>query len=124
LLENAIRHAPPGTTVGVTARPVDGTIEVEIRDEGPGIAPDERQRIFDPFFRGAAVRAANHPGAGLGLTIARDIARLHGGEITLASVDTLPGTRFIVRLPMKGAPPAELSTDSSPPVARGHGGAR
>jgi two-component system OmpR family sensor kinase len=99
LLENAIRHAPAGSGVQIRVLPGPANVDVEIRDSGAGVPDADRERVFDPFFRGSVVRAGNHPGAGLGLTIARDIARLHGGDIALAVTAGQSGARFVVRLP-------------------------
>ncbi|HEY0133770.1 MAG TPA: HAMP domain-containing sensor histidine kinase, partial [Nannocystis sp.] len=83
LLENAVRHSPAGGQVHVHCRDLDGRIELTVRDEGPGVAPADRERIFEAFYRGARERAANDGGTGLGLTIAREIARAHGGDLRL-----------------------------------------
>ena len=73
-------------------------IEAEVADNGPGIATEDLQRIFDRFYRGNGVRAA-HSGTGLGLSIAQEIARAHGGEIRAANRDG-GGCVFRVTLPM------------------------
>lgn len=99
LIENAVRHAPEHSTVLVESRPVTNSVEISISDDGAGIRPEDRERIFDPFFRGSLVRADSDGGAGLGLAIARDIARLHGGDIRLESSQRLRGARFVVVLP-------------------------
>jgi signal transduction histidine kinase/ABC-type multidrug transport system ATPase subunit len=79
LVENAIRHTPPGTNVIVTAQPIRETDEVVIRvtDNGPGIPPDVAQRMFQPHERGSTPA----PGAGLGLTIAKGIVDAHRGQL-------------------------------------------
>ncbi len=83
LLENAVRHAPAGGEVQVRCDEADGSVELTVRDDGPGVAEAERERIFEAFYRGARERAANDRGTGLGLTIAREIAQAHGGELRL-----------------------------------------
>jgi two-component system, OmpR family, sensor kinase len=98
LLENAIRHTPPGTSVMIGAANGANGVEVTVRDHGPGVKPEDRQRIFEPFYRAGEDRARSNFGAGLGLTIARDITRLHGGDLVLVD-DAKPGACFIVRLP-------------------------
>lgn len=100
LLENAVRHAPSGSAVIVETHEKRDEWTVEVTDQGAGVAPQDRPHIFDPFYRGRAVRAGVQVGAGLGLTIARDIARLHGGDIELGDSHT-SGARFVVRLPVK-----------------------
>jgi two-component system heavy metal sensor histidine kinase CusS len=98
LLENAIRHAPSNSHVVVEAVRDADIVEIGIRDFGPGVPDEDRERVFDPFFRGAIERARDIAGAGLGLPIAREIAHAHGGDIELDPA-TLPGARFVVRLP-------------------------
>jgi two-component system heavy metal sensor histidine kinase CusS len=104
LLENAVAHSPPGGTVRVTCRHRPPRIEIEVADEGEGVPDDDRERIFEPFFRGPA--ASTTEGSGLGLGIARDIARHHGGEVTLASGGE-GGAHFVVSLPDSTALPSQ-----------------
>lgn len=99
LLENAIRHSPPGGCVVVLCRALDGLIEIGVHDQGSGVAAEDRERIFEPFYRGPRERANGLPGTGLGLAIAREIARAHGGNITLADQPP-PGATFLVTLPL------------------------
>jgi two-component system OmpR family sensor kinase len=99
LLENALRHCPAGAVVSLRARTSERKVILRVCDQGPGVAPEERARVFEPFFRGAHERADHHVGAGLGLTIARDIARLHGGDVTLLDAGSRPGACFEVTLP-------------------------
>ncbi|MEV4006280.1 HAMP domain-containing sensor histidine kinase [Actinomadura sp. NPDC049753] len=95
LLDNAERHAESRIWVSVT---VDGPEAVlEVRDDGSGIAPEDRERIFWRFHRLAEGRELDRGGTGLGLTISRDIARAHGG--TLVAADSDQGARFVLRIP-------------------------
>ena len=97
LLENAIRFSPPGGRVIVTGGGGDDrSVRLTIADSGPGIDPAERDEIFKPFFRGNGVSGQ---GAGLGLGIAREIARSHGGDVTLDPTSSV-GARFVVVLPL------------------------
>ncbi|HLJ02137.1 MAG TPA: HAMP domain-containing sensor histidine kinase [Solirubrobacteraceae bacterium] len=85
LIQNAIRHTPADGTVVVRAEPVDGrAVEVEVADTGGGIAPELRERIFEPFIQGPARVAGEVGSAGLGLAIARAIVEAHGGRIWVA----------------------------------------
>jgi signal transduction histidine kinase len=93
LVENAVRYAPPDSVVTIAAR--DGAIE--ILDEGPGIEPDEAEAVFARFRRGSAGRRGP-AGTGLGLPIARELARRWGGEVTLEPRDG-GGTVARLRLP-------------------------
>jgi two-component system sensor histidine kinase MprB len=79
LLDNAVRHAPPGTVVEVGAGP-DG---VSVRDHGPGVDPDDAPHLFDRFYRG--VQARGEQGTGLGLAIVRQVAEAHGGGVAVAN---------------------------------------
>jgi len=100
LIQNAIRHTPPDGSVVVRAESTDDGVEVEIADTGDGIAPAERERVFEPFFRGGAETARTRSGAGLGLAISRAIVEAHGGRIWLAESTT--GTRVRFLLPAAG----------------------
>jgi two-component system sensor histidine kinase TctE len=81
LVDNAIRYAPPGAAIRVEARSDGKRAHLTVRDNGPGISDDERSRVLDRFYRGAA---ATEPGSGLGLAIVREIARAHDGVFRLA----------------------------------------
>ncbi len=98
LVHNGIKYTPPGGTVSLDATRVDGEVLVQVRDTGVGVAAAERERIFERFHRVGARQSV--PGAGLGLPIAREIARAHGGSI---SVESRPGygSVFSVRLPVE-----------------------
>jgi signal transduction histidine kinase len=98
LIQNAIRHTPADGSVVVRAEPVDGQIEVEVRDTGAGIAPEEREQIFTAFYRGGEDASRSSAGAGLGLAVSRAIVEAHGGRIWLE--DTSVGTRVRFSVPL------------------------
>ncbi|HSJ22378.1 MAG TPA: HAMP domain-containing sensor histidine kinase, partial [Nocardioidaceae bacterium] len=134
LVDNAAKWSAPGQCVNVT---VHGTT-VTVRDHGPGIPPDELDRVFDRFYRSAGARG--RPGSGLGLSIVRQVAEDHGGTVEATNTDG--GALFTLRLPRLGSPLAggfRLSSSFSaarlmeaphPPTARSpaawdeHGGDR
>jgi signal transduction histidine kinase len=95
LLRNAIDHGGGRGTISVL---VDATGGIEIRDEGPGIPEDEHERVFEPFYR----LKPRSSGAGLGLNLAREIARLHGGRIDILK-GTWRGARIRIQLPLVAA---------------------
>lgn len=93
LVDNAIRHSPAGGSVTVRASRGPAGLRLEVADQGPGIAPAERERVFERFTRGATTDG----GTGLGLAIARWAVELHGGEIEVT--DTAAGCRIRVSIP-------------------------
>jgi two-component system, OmpR family, sensor histidine kinase KdpD len=99
IIENALAYSPAGSkvTVGATAR--GDSLQLWVADRGPGVAPFEKQRVFEKFYRGEAAISAP-TGTGLGLAIAREIVDAHGG--TLAVEDVAPhGARFVMNLPVR-----------------------
>ncbi len=98
LVENGRRHAGATGTVAVSSAPVDGGLRVSVDDDGPGIAPAERERVFDRFHRSDEARDRSSGGSGLGLAIARGIVAGHGGTI-VAEDSPLGGARISFVLP-------------------------
>ncbi|WP_106826379.1 sensor histidine kinase, partial [Mycobacterium avium] len=97
LLDNARRYTPAGGAIEIDLRAGDGAAEITVTDTGPGIPDDEREHIFDRLVRLDAGRARDHGGAGLGLAIARALARAHGGD--LVCLPHRGGARFRLTLP-------------------------
>ena len=95
VLSNAAKFSPDGTPITVAARRGDGGVEVRIHDQGPGIAPEERERIFDRFYRSSAVSAK---GTGIGLSIARSFVEQLGGRIWVEPREG-PGATFAFTVP-------------------------
>jgi signal transduction histidine kinase len=98
LLDNAVRHARSRVTVTLRGGTADAA-ELVVADDGPGIAAEHRERVFERFTRLDDARSAGVGGAGLGLAIARDIVQRHGGRLTLAT-DGRPGAWFVLALPV------------------------
>ncbi len=107
LVSNAIKYSPPGSVVEVRLTETDSEVTLAVTDQGEGILPDERQRIFQPFQRASALHE-QIPGVGLGLYTSKRIVEAHGGRLEL---DTVPGrgSTFTVVLP-KNPPPAALKS--------------
>jgi len=98
LLTNAAVHTPAGTPVSVTVSTTPGAALLRITDAGPGIPPDDTERVFDRFYRVDKARSRDRGGTGLGLAVARSLTRAHGGDITLTS--TPATTTFTIHLPL------------------------
>ncbi|USX45234.1 sensor histidine kinase [Dietzia kunjamensis] len=98
LVDNALRHTPPGVSVTVRVGTEADVALLEVADAGPGMTADEAARVFERFFRADASRTSSTGGSGLGLAIARSLVEAHGGSVT---VETAPGrgATFRVRLP-------------------------
>jgi len=98
LLSNAIKYTPSGGAIDVVASSDDDSFYLIVVDNGPGIVPEEQEKVFEPFYR--STRERRFPqGLGLGLTIALDLVEAHDGQL---SIESRPGdgSRFIVRLPL------------------------
>ena len=115
LLENAVKYGPAGQTVRIIAERKDGLVRLVVEDEGPGIAPAEREAIWEPFHRGESAMASAIAGGGIGLSVVREIVRAHGGRVR---VEDAPGggARFVVEVPggltaESGGLPAEAAAE-------------
>jgi two-component system sensor histidine kinase GlrK len=103
LVSNAIKFSPEGGTVRVVVLPAESDVTIEVADQGPGVAPDDRKKVFDWFFQGARPSRGRVKGSGLGLAIARELVAAHGGTIEIGEG---PGGCFRVVVP-RSPPPAE-----------------
>jgi signal transduction histidine kinase len=99
LLDNALRHTPESSTIHVVPGYHGDNATIAVADEGPGVAPDDRERIFERFERGSA--QSGEGGFGLGLAIGRELARRMGGELRLDEDAPGPGARFVLELPIE-----------------------
>jgi hypothetical protein len=103
LIDNALKYAPEGGVIGVAVRRrSDGTAEIAVADNGPGIVDAEKTKVVERFYRGDSSRGT--PGVGLGLSLVQAVAKLHGSTLELA--DQNPGLRVILALPPETAPAA------------------
>jgi two-component system sensor histidine kinase GlrK len=98
LVSNAVKFSPPGGVIRVAARCAAGELLIEVSDEGPGIAPEERERIFEPFYQGRGQAAGPVRGTGLGLSVVKEYVTAHGGSVEV--VDAARGAHLRVRLPL------------------------
>ncbi len=97
LIDNAVRHSPPGGLVHVEAALDEGRLWIEVADTGEGIPAAEIEKIWDRFYRGSNARDAR--GSGIGLSVVRELTEAMGGEVSVVSTPG-EGSRFRVRFPI------------------------
>lgn len=107
LVSNAVKFAPQGGKVQVILHADDHRAILEVMDNGPGIAAEDRPHLFEPFFQGSAPQDSHVKGSGLGLSIAFDCAVAHGGMIEVIDIPSWQGAHFQVALPMEPPVPPE-----------------
>jgi PAS domain S-box-containing protein len=100
VVANAVKYTPVGGRIDVELGVDCAIATLRVTDTGVGIPDDERERLFQRFFRGSNVRSEGLPGVGLGLAISRTVVERHGGTITVNDNGDEPGTTFVVRLPV------------------------
>jgi signal transduction histidine kinase len=107
LVSNAAKFAAAGRWIGIRARPrPDGrALVLRVEDRGPGIPREERERVFEPFYRGPLAERNHAPGSGLGLSLVRHVVRAHGGSVR-AEAREGGGVAFVVELPLPAESPA------------------
>jgi signal transduction histidine kinase len=105
LLSNAVKYSPDRSVVRITAFSEDGRARIEVRDQGAGISKQDADRIFERFYRTEDAELSGKPGLGLGLSIVREITRLHGGAVTLES-KVGEGSAFTLSLPSHATTPS------------------
>jgi two-component system sensor histidine kinase SenX3 len=98
LISNAIQYSPDGSRIGVGVSAENGVVEISVTDQGVGIPEDERDRVFERFFRVDTARSRNTGGSGLGLAIVKHVVQNHGGDVRVWSQQGR-GSTFTIRLP-------------------------
>jgi two-component system sensor histidine kinase SenX3 len=98
LVANAIQYSPDHSRVGIGVNEADGVVEIAVTDQGVGIAEEERDRVFERFYRSDPARSRNTGGSGLGLAIVKHVAQNHGGDVRVWSQPG-KGSTFTIRLP-------------------------
>ncbi len=116
LLSNAIKYSPHGGTIFVRTQVVGDHIQFEVQDQGPGIPPEEAERVFESFYRGAASETSKIKGTGLGLAIVREYVQAHGGTVEVVGAGE-PGARFRVRLPARRRDEAKTASPAAEEAA-------
>lgn len=116
LVSNAIKFSPPGGTIVLAAHAVGDQVELDVMDEGPGIAAEERNLVFEPFYRGRNAADALVKGTGIGLSVVREYAQMHGGVAEI--VEAGRGAHIRVRLPLAAPRLPVRSTARPAPEAR------
>jgi CheY-like chemotaxis protein len=111
LLANAVKFTGEGGRIVVGVREIDGLAELTVEDSGQGIAPELLPHVFDRFRQGNSSSSRQSAGLGLGLTLVREIVRLHGGTVCADSRGVGLGTTFIVRLPTARSSPVAAECD-------------
>jgi signal transduction histidine kinase len=99
LLDNAVKYGPRGQTIGVRACPVGDRLRIEVDDEGPGIPPAERERIWEPYRRLSREVERATGGSGIGLAVVQELVALHGGHTSVTD-GARGGSRFVLLLPL------------------------
>jgi two-component system sensor histidine kinase GlrK len=101
LLSNAVKFSPQGGVIGLAARFDGDALELDVTDQGPGIPPEERTRIFDPFYQGSQAGSGPVSGTGIGLSVVKEYVFAHGGSVEV--LDSRQGAHLRVRLPLNRA---------------------
>lgn len=115
LLHNAVKYSPEGGAVMLELRNDDRDIYVMVRDKGIGIPAEDVPRLFERFYRATNAQTSRIDGMGIGLSVVRDVVALHGGEVTVESMEG-QGTTFTIRMPLAPAVPDEIGA-GKPEVA-------
>ncbi|MCD8019502.1 MAG: sensor histidine kinase, partial [Clostridiales bacterium] len=108
LIDNTVKYRDkPETVMTVALYELEKTVRLEMADDGPGVPAEERDKIFDTFFRGDKARQNPGNGSGLGLSIVREIIKGHGGSIWAEAGPSDVGLKIVIELPVAGEKPEE-----------------
>src|SRR5699024_3179587 len=118
LIDNAVTYSPDGSTVWLEVTKHDDVVHIAVSDQGTGIAEEDRERIFERFYRVDSARSRSTGGTGLGLSIVKHTVSNHGGEVTVESVVD-EGSTFLIRLPARDPEAHEAATEGTEPVNNG-----
>jgi signal transduction histidine kinase len=113
LLDNAVKYGPVGQTVNVSLAGNDDKVVIAVEDKGPGVPRSEREKIWDPYVRLSRAAESAAGGSGIGLSIVRELVRLHGGRTWVEDAQS-GGARFVVEFPKV----SDRSSDSVPAAER------
>ena len=100
LVSNAVKFSPERGVIEIDVRVEDSRMVMEVADSGPGIPPAERERVFDPFYRGRGAAGGRLQGSGIGLSVVRDYVQAHGGSVEVVDEPQRSGARLRVTLPL------------------------
>jgi signal transduction histidine kinase len=98
ILGNAVKHSPDGSTITIRGWEQDSEVHIAVRDQGPGFAPEDADKLFEKYYRSVAERHRKVPGSGLGLYIVKTVAERHGGSVSARS-EPGKGAEFEVVVP-------------------------
>ena len=115
LLSNAAKYTPPGGRIALSVERQGAEVVLRVRDNGIGIRPEMRERIFEPFVHGDRIAGQVQEGLGIGLTLARSLIELHGGTVEAHSDGPGRGSEFVVRLPAPAEGSASPDDGERPP---------
>src|SRR6266542_6088211 len=117
LVDNALKYSPDSTPVQIKAAADYGVVRISVRDSGIGVAPDQRERIFDRFYQADQSATRRFGGIGLGLHLVRELAERLGGRVDLDSRPGI-GSTFTVTLPVRWPRPVRGSGNGSGPAPK------
>lgn len=118
LLNNAAKYTPPGGRIEIEAVHEDAQVRISVRDNGIGLPPEMRERIFERFTQSEHSRRHSQGGLGIGLTIVRSLVAMHGGSVAALSEGIGRGSEFVVYLPLIASPPLAASPPQAGRLAR------